>query len=281
MKICSITPTEGPTQGGNLVKVACEGIDHQVGVVFDNCPAVVSLVHNQQCFVQAPVHDAGDVDVCIFSQGERFIKHHGYRYQRAKLARQSDLTRLVRTIIRQLKAHVLPTTSMCVDVEYAGQIPEDNLAATYASLPALVITGPDIRENRQLSDNAGPQMSDAHGNFVHCRPAYTADLTFSLVGASSSTVELLNMMSASITYLHQATYLSMHRDAEHPEFGVIRWPLSITGEVRTHLDNPDGIRSFSCQFCVHGFDLSAAAPMSATKPMQQSHIKTVPSGASK
>ena len=129
-----------------------------------------------------------------------------------------------------------------------------------ARLPALVLGGPDIRENRLQSRNTGCEVEDARGNvFVYSVP-FTADLTFTLTGASHSTVEMFNMLDAAVAYINQAKFVSMPRDASFVELGEMSWPLQIDGGARVHLDGIDGVRSFSLNFSVRGFDLGTPYP---------------------
>lgn len=259
LRITSIEPESGATWGGNVVKVAGEGFGAAPRVLFGGLPAVVQLCDDDGCYVVAPQHPAGYADVEVVTNNHRCRAVDGYRYVRGVLGGESDLTRLVRALLRSLKEHVIEQTCLTVDVAYGGA-GDDTAVAALATLPALIVSGPSLHENRPFSRNAGHETTDAEGRLVHYPPPYTVDLGFNVVGAAAQTVETLNLMNATIAFAQNVAQVSMLRDVEFPRLGDAHWPLEIIGDTRTHYDQPDGIKSFSCNLRVRGFDIAGSYP---------------------
>jgi hypothetical protein len=260
LSITAIEPEGGHTLGGNVVKVCGTGMRGDTRVLFGGAPGRIQLVDPDGCYVAAPPHGAGWVNVEVVSAGQRCEALDGYRYVRAVLTAESDLTRLVRTLLRNLKGNLLDATNITVDVEYGGPAGSDGTMMALAGLPALVLTGPDLRENRVLGQQVPVELQDGDGRLVQYPRPYTVDLSFTLTGASSHTVEVLNLLSAVVNYLDGAGSVSMLRDPNFPRLGEVSWQLELVGEVRTHLDSPEGVKSFTLGFLLRGFDLSSSYP---------------------
>ncbi|HET6346252.1 MAG TPA: IPT/TIG domain-containing protein, partial [Myxococcota bacterium] len=250
LRIDRIEPAQGPTHGGNLVRILGEGIGKTAMVLFGAFPAPVVAVDEHGCFVRAPESDRRKVDVTVAVGGDTARAFGAYGYVRPALAPDSDLVRLVRTVLQQLKRHVLAATSMTVDVAYAGAGDDDEPSLTLAALPALVLTGPTLRENRTYSTSLGAEAQGPDGKLISFPPPFTVDLAFNLVGASTSTVELLNLMHASAVFISHRGFIAMDRDPALPDAGQHRWSVVPYGELRPHLDAPEGVRSFSGDFLI-------------------------------
>jgi hypothetical protein len=262
-------PQEGPTTGGNIVRFAGEGFDARTLVLFGNAPAPKILVQDTACYVQAPAQACGSISVAVCDTSACITVAQPYVYHRSPLTRESALTRLVRTLLQNLKAHFHSNTSITVDIDAADMaLDTEGGVAMLARLPALVLGGPEMRENRIQSRNVGCEVEDARGNvFIYPAP-YTVDLGFNLTGASHSTVEMFNMLDAAVAHLNQTKFVSMPRDALFKELGELSWALHIDDGARVHLDGIDGVRSFGLNFSVRGFDLGATYPTSvAAKTM--------------
>ena len=229
-EIAHMEPIQGPPKGNNLVRLTGSGFTNDMEVYFDGLPAPRLLLEDNVCYVHAPPHARGAVPVAVSCRGQRVNLATTYTYA-VPLTQDSGLTRLVRTLLRKLKEHYLQNASVTVDVESAAFTEDGTAIGTFAQLPALVLSGPDIRENRVHSAAVGPDACDAQGNFIQYPTPYVADLHFSLTGASQSTSQLLNMVEAAISFLHQDKWLHVARDEDFPELGTVRWPQDL---VRGH-----------------------------------------------
>jgi hypothetical protein len=188
------------------------------------------------------------------------------------LVAQSDFTRLVRTLLKLLKAEVLKNISLSVSAEY-DDTAEDGLSiVALAELPSIVITGPTLNENRFYSVNSIREydVPDDPDQLVTLQgPPLTADLAFSITGAANSTAQMLNMVSAVSSFFNQNKWLEMARDPEDPGAGSVRYELDYDADVRISLDGPDDIRAFTAGFVVRGFDLHEGVPVGATRPVEE------------
>ncbi|HEU4403756.1 MAG TPA: hypothetical protein VFS43_00450 [Polyangiaceae bacterium] len=114
--------------------------------------------------------------------GEAATLEGAYRFVRAPLAAESDLTRLVRALLRALKREVLANVSLTVALDYHDGADAGALETVpLTKLPALVVTGPRLVPSPFYSENV-PVERAALGpkgpELERLRPPYTADLLF-------------------------------------------------------------------------------------------------------
>jgi len=278
--LSSVTPAAGPTSGGDLVRLVGSGFAARVAVWFGTMNAEVRSVRLESGVglvdVVTPPHPEGLVAVTVENldaagagiPGEVASLPDAYRFARAALVGESNLTRVIRALLRMLKAQVAENTSMAVAVDYDAT-PDDALrVVTLATLPSLVLSGPTVRESRFYATNvlaedvvpglAGPEL-------LRRRPALTVDLAFVLTAASDRTAELLNLMASVASFLNRNRWLTIPRDPDHPERGVVRWELDPEGEFRTNLRGQSDVRVFTAGLVVRGFDLDEGLPMDLGK----------------
>ncbi|HJL16103.1 MAG TPA: IPT/TIG domain-containing protein, partial [Sandaracinaceae bacterium LLY-WYZ-13_1] len=284
----SVTPSGGQANGGELVRLIGTGFGPRVAVRFGDSRAEVVTLREEGgasiADVRTPSHDEGAVDVAVQNlttdgaevAGELTTLESAYRFVRARLAEESDLTRLVRTLLRTLKRDISANTSMRVHVDYADERHVDGMRVVpLAQLPALMLSGPDLPENRTYSTNeaheevvAGPGGPE----IVRYGPPMTVDLEFRLTGSSDHTVELLNLMAAVGRFLNRTMWIEMERDPERPELGSVRWELRPAGPFRTRLDGPDGLKAFASDLVVRGYDLDEGGPTAVGATTKESEL---------
>ncbi len=284
--ITTVVPTTGPTSGGDAVRLTGTGFGPRVAVEIGGRCQVVALRREADgtsvLDVRTPAHADAVVDVLLqnLDQADQPVANENtrltsaYRFLRPRLAREADLTRLVRTLLRELKRQVIANVSLATSVDYDDGL---SVGVALASLPALVVTGPTVRENRIYGTNVpvvdavvtptGPELRRR-------RPAFTADLEFRLTGGSERTVELLTLMAAVATFLNRNRWIEMARDPEDSGAGMARWDLDMVGEFRTALDGPDDVRAFTCGFVVRGFDVDEGLPIDFTKTVVSPQLDT-------
>jgi hypothetical protein len=219
--------------------------------------------------VRTPGQIASIVDVSVLELdasgavfvGSRATLPAAFRFTRVSLGVESDLTRLIRTLLRELKRQVLQNTSIAVSVEY----PEDPDALiakiAEAKLPSLVLSGPRLRENRDYSTNelgeevvvglSGPELR-------RLRPPLTMDLELGVTIASDRAAEMLNLQSALIRFVRANRWLVMPRDAAVPDGPIVGWELDPVGELRPLVEGTDrtDLRAFAWGIVIRGFDLA-------------------------
>jgi len=196
---------------------------------------------------------------------------------RAPLATEADLTRVVRQLLRELRAQVLLNVSATVSVNYDDTTIDGVHVTALAKVPSLVLSGPTVKPNRFYAANElGESVVDGLGGpeIVRHRPSYTVDLGFSITGTSERTAELFNLMSAVATFLNRNRWLEVLRDPSDPTRGTVRWELDADGEFRTQLAGRDDVRAFTCGLVVRGFDLDEGRPFDVARAIATPQLHT-------
>jgi hypothetical protein len=274
--LVSIAPSIGPASGGDLVTLLGAGLGPSTEVHFGDAAATVVSLREEAgaaiLQVRTPAHAEGAVDVTVANldaagapvPGETAKFPNAYRYQRARIVREADLTRIVRALLRELKRQVLENVSLSVAADF-DDTPLDGLDVTaIASLPSLVLTGPRLRENRFYSTNeaveevvAGPTGPELQRR----RPPLTVDVAFTITGASDRAVELINLMAATATFLNRNRWLVLDRDPLDASAGTVRWEMDADGELRTDLDGKGDVRAFGWGLVIRGVDVDEGLPL--------------------
>jgi len=272
-------PNVGPAGGGDLVRLWGRGFADRVAVRFGGVDADVLGVHEEGetslVDVRTPPREPGRVDVELVNldasgaavPDEAASLPAAYRFQRPRLATESDLTRLVRTLLRMLKRDLAVNTSMRVSVDYADERHVDGMRVVpMATLPAIVLTPQRLPPNpmygtRELRERV--VMGPGGPEVVRHSPSLTVDAVFRLTGASDRVVELLNLLDAVGKFLNRTKWLEMDRDPAQPEAGRVRWEMDPAGDFRTSLDGPDELAAFTIDVIVRGFDLDPGRPAEA------------------
>lgn len=289
--LTTLTPTAGPASGGDLVRLVGTGFASKIAVRFGGRPATVVAVRDEAgvslADVRIPALQAGAVDVELANLdsagtpvvGESVLLAGAYRVQRATVAREADLTRAIRQLLRELKRQVLPNVSATVSVDYDDTVLDGLNVVAMAKVPSLVLSGPTLRPNRFYSANT-PQEDVVAGSSgperVRRKPPFTVDLVFTLTAASERTAELFNLMAAVATFLNRNRWLELPRDPDDATRGSVRWELDADGEFRTQLAGKDDVRAFTCGFVVRGFDVDEGLPLDLGKLVADPQLQTQP-----
>jgi hypothetical protein len=189
--------------------------------------------------------------------GEVVLLPAAFTYERAVLSTESSLTRLVRTLLQVLKAQVIENVNLTVHTDFDAA-PEDALhLAAIARLPALVLAGPELRQNRTYSINQQPVRALHEGLALH-RVPYTVDVGFTLVGITDRTAELLNLMSLCTLFLHKNKHLALARDSQDPDAGHVAYEMDFAPggqfQVRSQ-PSESNVRHFVGELVIRGFDI--------------------------
>lgn len=287
--ITSVTPSAGPAAGGDLVRVTGTDFAAAVEVLFDGVLATVESLRDEAgvsiADIRTPAHADGTVDVTVRNldgsgvpvPGEEATLAAAYRFLRARIAEESNLTRIVRELLQRLRREVLDATSISVSVDYDDTVIDGVNVIALAQLPAVVLSGPSIDENRFFSSNVPHEdavAGSAGPELLRRRPPFTVDLEFTITGASNRTVELLNLMAAVATFLNRTRWLELLRDPGDAAKGSVRWEMDPQGEYRTRLDGPDDVRAFTCGFVVRGFDIDEGLPLDLGKAVDTAELET-------
>jgi hypothetical protein len=286
VSVNSITPSSGPTGGSLFVEIAGEGFQlpappAAAGPTTLTPPTVHVLVGGRlaedvrvlgadrlTCIL--PAGDEGPADVVVQNvdltgvsiPGEEATLSKGFTYFLHQLTTESDLTRIVRTLIRELKRQVLKNVVLTEQTDFDPDTGEEFHLAQLAELPGIVLSGPDLSEDRFYSINDLPEETTGVGTYLRRRVPYTVDLGFTLVGVSDHTAELLNLLASTQLFFHRNKFLVMLRDPAHPGSDTVRYEMDFTadGDLKvTGGPNESNVRSFSGKFVIRGFDLEDLA----------------------
>jgi hypothetical protein len=265
-----VSPAAVGAAGGELVRIAGTGISARVAVVFGARAAdIVSVIPDGARVlvdVRAPASEAGDVALVLQNLDADGAPVPGeaatvpFRFVRALLGVESDLTRLVRALLRALKSQVIANAATPVSLDYREQI---SSVIPIAKVPSLTVLGPDVRENRVYATNetgerattgpAGPEVEVL-------RPPVAVDLRFVLEVVTNTTADHLNLFTALVNFFHRNPYITIERDGRDPSAGTVRFPLFADGEARTaRIDDARGRRddrhAFEWGLVVRGFPI--------------------------
>lgn len=194
--------------------------------------------------------------------GEEVVVANGYSYERVQLATETDLTRMCRQVIREVRRQVLPNVSLTTHTDWDGDTEDLLQLVSLAELPGVAILGPDMIENRFYSLN-GHLPKTLPGDEVLLRNApYTVDLAFDVLLVSDSKVELQNLMVLFAQFVDRNPRLSLDRDADDPSAGRVEYEFDFaTGGdlVSRRAPNNSNLRIASGSVVVRGFDLEDLA----------------------
>lgn len=295
--IASLTPSVGPSIGRMSVEI--NGTNFRpattpdtgvlgsssfttAAVLFGGVPAYdVQVFSTTLLIATPPPGDPGPVDVQVQNldqttgepiSGEVVVASGAFTYVRPihTAEYQSDLTRVVRTLIRKMKAALLIEITDAVHTDYDETTGDELHVTKFASLPGITLVGPDLTENRFYSLNAEPDFDDTTTldddeeptQFVKTRVPYTVDLNFRVVGVSNSKNELLNLVSNFTAFMHATKYLVMQKVDGDPTKGTVKYEFDFapdgqpkTGRVRTTEENNSNLRVFEAHIMIRGFDI--------------------------
>lgn len=283
--IASVTPSTGPTGGWSLVEIVGTNFrlppdppptgpvpvrDPTVAVTFGGVAArSVGVASAERLVVVTDGADPGTVDVVVKNldddgvpiAGEVATLDDGFVYALPVLAEESDFGRLVRAFIQEWKRQVIAEVALVTHTDFSDD-PASGLAAV-AQLPAIILSGPSLAENR-LHSLHEQQTVQAVSTFDRMKTPRTVDLTFGVVGVSDSNVELLSLLASSTLMLHRTRYLRMLRDASDPNAGWVEYEMAFApgGEFKVATTpNNANVRNFTGSVTVRGFDFEGYAGM--------------------
>lgn len=290
--ITSVTPSAGLTGGRLLVEVI--GTNFQlppappttgpatkpnpsVEVLFGTKEGLsVRVLSTTKLHVLTPIADAAVVSLTVRNidqdgvliPGETVTLASAFTYARPVLetlasgsgAIDGDVTRVVYTLIKELRRQVFGNVELTVHTDY-DDTPDGANVAFLSSLPGLVLSGPALRENRFYSLNAPRTVALGGGQFKQLRAPYTVDLVFTLIGADDNMRRLLNLMREATLFFHRNKVLTMPRDANLPSGEVVEYEMEIEPDGDFDVQPSRGeeananLRSFSGTFVIRGVDI--------------------------
>jgi hypothetical protein len=182
------------------------------------------------------------------------------RAQRADLTIETDLTRLERTLIRELKRQVLENVLKTASVDYDGTPGGAFEVPDIATLPALALQGPQVIDNRFYDTELQLETDDGAGSWVKRRTFKTVNLTYRFVLMDTSQVRNMNLLALMLQFLQNNSYIEMLRVAGDLTKGTIQYEMNQMGEFTTFTGSSEAdIRGFSGSLVIRGFQVEDVA----------------------
>jgi len=285
--IVSVLPATGPSGGQNLVTITANNLRlppvqppgpttgftaETVRVDFGGELATGVKVYSRgRLTCLAPINDPGVVPITVTNlddngdpiAGESATKASAYTFERPNLLVEDDYTRLVRTFINEMRRQVLEEVVLNAHTDFDDDASDFLQLANISKIPAIVIVGPDIVENRFFSTNASSVIDNGDGTFGVRRAPYTVDLHFECIGVAELTVQKLNLAAAFTKFINRNRYIRMDRDPDDLSLGRVMYEMDFEpdgGEPSaTDRISDSNMRSFAGKVIIRGFDLEDLA----------------------
>ena len=281
--IITVIPNAGITMGNSIVDIKTNNarlppdppptgktngiVPETVQIFFGDQQATnVQVISRGRVICRVPINGEGTVSVKIKNlddsgvviPGEEFTKADAYTYTRPDLTVESDFTRVIRTLIQDLKRQVIANVAMTTHTDYDDETGDFRNIAEDSKMPGLILVGPDVVENRFHSINSFRQIDSPSGVKITREP-YTIDLQFQIIGVAELTFQLMELMHATMQYFHRNKYLRVLCDATDPSLGFVRYEIDFVeegGEPNvTSRIGESNVRSFSGTMLIRGLDL--------------------------
>ena len=278
--VTTITPSAGLTGGKVLVRInganfraatlppSPTTIGPTVAVLFGTKPSPhVMAVTSSLLWAMVPVGDVGQVTVIVRNladdgstiTGETVSVAHGYTYQAPDLTQTSALEYVTRMLLKDMGRQILANISLTVHVDYDSKPSTTSHLGEIAKLPALVLTGPMLVEDRFYSSNQNEQGDVGTTQWAQKRPTTTVSLQFTITGAADSTVELLNLQALVSQYLRRNPWLEIPSDSTDPTSPVVKLEMGVpswTDQPSTRESpNESNVRQFTAAVILRGVDV--------------------------
>lgn len=233
--------------------------------------------------VVRPNYGEGSVDVTVRNvtpagvpiHGESATLVNGYRYERVQLNRESDYARVTRRLLDELRKQVIANVAAGQHADYDDD-PSDLLnVIDVAEVPAIVLFGPMLQENRFYSVSGR-----VYGSLeLHEANAYNApdtdDLIYTFVGISNQKQESLALQHLMRQFFMNNRWLYVDRDPSRPQLGSVKFDLWYDGmggmPFLSPPDQKSSLRSFSGTFSVRGFNHEALAGFPLSNRVERTH----------
>lgn len=291
----SITPRTGRTGGRYLVTLLGTGFqlpavpaaagpvpvaEPSVRVRFVTAAGVsytaprVDVLSARQLRVLVPACDAGVVGVVVENINaagtvlSSATAAQAFTFGRPDLTatgQRSTVVLATRTLLQALKREVLENTSLTVHTEYDASPTDGTDAIEFATLPAIVLSGPRLVTNRMYASNELVQTQDSVDATLAYqeRPVRARDIEFDVTVASTLQIELMALMHEVEAFFERNTRLTVGDDTYE-----LQQPLSADFNVTSHA-GPDNVRQAGTRCVIRGVPMhDEASVLRALKQLQ-------------
>lgn len=249
--VTTITPSTGLAFGRELVEILGQNFreppaipanvipvpvaEPTVEVLFDGVLAeTLEVVNGGRILVLTPPGretadvsgDAAPITVTVTNlddngdpiPGETGTNATGFTYRLPEMYSMTTLQFVVNKFIQDLKDQVHPNVMLTVHTDWDGTLDGLNIA-NIASFPAIVLDGPEVRQNRFYSRNAltEVELEDGSEEFAIKREPRTVNLGFDILLLSDNVQEILNLAQHMTQYFHRNKYFRLPNDLANPD----------------------------------------------------------------
>lgn len=264
-------PTTQYVAGGNLLP--------SVEVLFGSNPAeTVTVVSSSLMYVVVPISPlsaaktgdgSGAVSVTIRNidddgvlvGSETVTAVDAFTYQNLSLTDASDLSRVIRTLIREMKRQIIPEVVYSPHTDYDADTSDQLNIVSTATLPALSLVGPQLDENRFYSENV-QETVDGYGHSVIRRAPYTVDVGFSIIGMAAKSIQAVNLQAATMRFFHRNHYFKVLKDPTDPGAGYATYEMMLDRRGAPSINgfgDDANVRSFEARIIIKGFHIENLA----------------------
>lgn len=264
-----VIPVSGQTDGEELKTVE---------VLFgDQLSPKVSVVDSTRLFAQTPAvtlpntdqnYSALETSITVRNidqetgdaiPGEEAVQANAFTFIRPTLTgeseNKSDLSRIVAELIVQFRSQLIDEVVVNTDTDWDES---GNLSVNVqhiAKLPALVLLGPQLTENRFYTDNEEDEVDDGD-EFIRTQVPYVVDIGFDFVGTSNNFNESLNLMSNMIAFFRANKWLYHAIDPDDIDKGFAKYELEVDEDGEPKMSSRasnSNLHPFSGSLMVRGF----------------------------
>lgn len=188
--------------------------------------------------------------------GESVTAADAFTYLRPQLDGATSLQWIVRSLLREFKRQVFPNTVLTTHTDFDDTTGDALNIVALAKLPALVLTGPDLRKNTFYSEHGGVQISSGARSSDRKQAPRTVDLLFELIGAADNSGVLLNLMAAVESFFERNKFLVVDRNPDDAGAGRVQYEMELTADAAVQSrSNESNVRHFLGAFEIRGFDV--------------------------
>lgn len=200
----------------------------------------------------------------------------GYKYRRENLADEAIMTRLVRTLVREMRLQITANVSISTHSDFDQDWQDNTSIVDVARLPGLALFGPTLGENRFYSLNGytygAPGPVGYEDDQLDC--ADTDDLYFTFVGVSDQKQEVLGLQASVRMFFRRNKWLYFDRHPTDPSYGRVKYDMTLEEQGFGYSLPPDqksNLKSFSGTFSLRGFDHEELAGFALSERVGRVH----------
>lgn len=279
----NVNPKVGPSRGKRVVHILGSNFqlppspplsglvpvpNPSVRVLFGDTPSdEVGVLTKGLLHVVTPSHVAGLVSITIQNidqdgvlvPGETVTVANAYTFELPNLstehgAEASVLQYVVRTLVEELRKQVLSNVVVTTNVDF-DDVPDAANIGALSELPGIVLSGPQLRENRLHTENSARDGEDeTFLEKTEKQQGYTVDLVFTIIGVDESAYRHLNLMQETISFFRTNRKLRIYHPTDATKFVefemALEQPPSVVGGA-----NNSNLRAFSGTVAVLGVTL--------------------------